>query len=100
MSKRKQTTIDRAIRCAAKSRNNAPIEVIPSSDQAPKVIGQSWHYETAGGARIWHPSAYSKRGWSNMRYCHSTVRVTVGELYIAAMGQAIEITATAQRMAA
>ncbi len=44
----------------------------------PKRGGSSFHYETRGGRTISHPSAYSKRGWSNMVYVASTIRITVG----------------------
>jgi hypothetical protein len=55
-----------------------PIVAIPETNAAPKLTGESWHYETRGGTRISHPSAYSKSGWSNMVYCHSTIRIEVG----------------------
>ena len=54
-----------------------PVELVPG-DKVPTLKGESHHYETMGGSRIYHPSAYSKRGWSNMRYVHSTLRVEVG----------------------
>ena len=54
-----------------------PVETVPG-DQAPAYEGQAHHYITRGGARIYHPSAYSKRGWSNMVYQASTLRVVVG----------------------
>lgn len=35
----------------------------------PKIVeAHSWYFETKGGTRIYHPSAYSKVGWSNMNY--------------------------------
>jgi hypothetical protein len=62
---------------------NIPIQVVHGS-AAPHETGESWHYVTRGGSRIWHPSAYSKRGWGNMVYIHSTRRVVVGAEWIAA----------------
>jgi len=56
--------------------------VLSDDDSAPAMAGESYHYETLGGRRIWHPSAYSRRGWSNMRYVGSTRRLVVGEEWI------------------
>lgn len=67
----------RMARKAVSAHNSCPVEIIPG-DSAPKLTGDPWHYETKSGRRIYHPSAYSSRGWSNMVYCHSTVRVVVG----------------------
>ena len=44
----------------------------------PTLTGDTWHYETLGGTRIRHPSAYRKVGRSNMRYVSSTISVEVG----------------------
>jgi hypothetical protein len=55
-----------------------PVEVVDGSNP-PRVAGDYWHYETRGGRRIYHPTAYSKKGWSNMVYVHSTRRVEVGK---------------------
>ena len=74
----------RAIRRSAnESQKNIGIQVIPGIALAPHSIGESWHYETRTGMRIHHPSAYAKRGWSNMIYCASSRRVIVGELWAA-----------------
>jgi hypothetical protein len=45
--------------------------------------GERWHYETRGGRRIWHPTSYSKRGWSNMVYCSSTRQLECGQEFFA-----------------
>ena len=42
------------------------------------ITGESWRYETKGGRRIWHPTAYSKKGFSNMVYFPSTQRLECG----------------------
>ena len=69
---------------AAETQANIKIQIIPGIALAPRSVGQSWHYETASGSRIWHPAAYSKRGWSNMRYVASTRRVIVGSDWLQA----------------
>lgn len=71
------------LRSAAESQKNIRIEVIPGVAVAPRSVGQTWHYETRTGLRIWHPSAYAKRGWSSMVYCASSRRVIVGEQWVA-----------------
>lgn len=61
-------------------RDIASFNILPG-DAAPAVDGQrrTWHYETTGGDHIRHPSAYAKRGWSNMVYCPAEwLRVRVG----------------------
>lgn len=55
-----------------------PVGVV-TGEASPKVTGTSFHYKTRGGRRIYHPSAYAKRGWSNMVYCPSTLSVEVGQ---------------------
>jgi len=71
------------LRSADQSQSNISIQIIPGVAVAPRTVGQSWHYETRGGSMIYHPGAYSKTGWSNMVYCHSTRRVIVGEQWVA-----------------
>jgi hypothetical protein len=58
------------------------IRIIPGIALAPKETGESWYYTTRGGARILHPSAYSKRGFSNMVYHASTRRIEVGQQWV------------------
>jgi hypothetical protein len=65
------------IRMEANAHLNCPIEVV-AGDAAPQMVGESWYWQTKGGKRIHHPSAYSKKGWSSMTYCNSTRRVEVG----------------------
>jgi hypothetical protein len=71
------------LRSANESRQNIAIEIVPGIALAPRTVGQSWHYCTRGGTRIYHPSAYRSHGWSNMVYVHSTRRVLVGEQWVA-----------------
>lgn len=70
-------SVRRVVRKAAGSHATCPVVVVDGRWR-PKVKGDGWHYETMGGRIIHHPSAYKKRGWSNMRYIGSTVRVEVG----------------------
>ncbi len=76
----------RAARIAANaSRNNLPVEIVDGNAE-PTERGHSWYYETRGGTRIDHPSAYSRFGWSNMVYVGSTRRVEVGFEWLVARG--------------
>ena len=59
-----------------------PVDVIDGS-LPPHLLGDEWHYETRGGQRIHYPSAYAKRGFSNMVYIHSSLRVVVGDQWLA-----------------
>jgi hypothetical protein len=70
------------LRSANESQKNIRIEVVPGIALAPASIGESWHYETKGGRRIWHPGAYSRKGFGNMVYCASSRRVIVGSDWI------------------
>lgn len=72
----------RAARKACGAWNNCHVEVIDGASE-PEIAGESWHYETRCGRRIYHPSAYSRRGWSNMVYHCSTLRVVVGAEWFA-----------------
>lgn len=76
--------VKRSIRAAAGARPHVPVVVVSGSDAAPTLKGERWHYTTASGRLILHPQAYSRRGWSNMYYCHSTLRVEVGDQWVAA----------------
>jgi hypothetical protein len=51
-------------------------------DGSPIEVGQSYGFETRGGTPIYYPSAYSKTGWSNMVYRHSTIRVIVTTTWV------------------
>ena len=88
----KTTTTSQLVRIASQYRTwvrkqcrapgHYPFRVVAGS-AAPSKGGESWHYETRTGMRIYHPSAYSKRGWSSMVYCSSTMEVTVGREWLA-----------------
>jgi hypothetical protein len=81
LTKAQRTQIRRI--AGATRAGSPPIEVV-EGDQAPELVGSSWHYETMGGTYIQHPGAYAKTGWSNMRYVGSTRRVRVGQGWLEA----------------
>lgn len=62
--------------------DRAPVVILHDSDQEPIQEGFSWSYLTRGGRPIYHPSAYAKKGWSNMFYRASNRIVAVGDRYI------------------
>jgi len=45
----------------------------------PSIFGECGGWYTKGGIPISHPSAYSKKGWSNMLYIRSTKHILVPE---------------------
>jgi hypothetical protein len=59
------------------ARVTCPVRLVPG-DCRPSVRGMPGHYRTRGGTIIKHPSAYSKKGWSNVVYHPSTLRVVAG----------------------
>ena len=61
--------------------SSCPVEFL-KGNQPPRLEGEESRYETRGGQRISHPSAYSRRGWSNMIYRSSTKRIIVGLKWI------------------
>lgn len=61
--------------------DHPPVEIVEGSNP-PRERGDSFHWETKGGTRIYHPSAYSRRGWSNMVYVGSSRRVEVGREWL------------------
>lgn len=73
--------VKRVVRELANARCNMPVQVV-AGDKQPTLAGEGYHWETNGGTRISHPSAYAKRGWSNMKYVASTLCVEVGEQWL------------------
>jgi len=72
----------RIIRKIANCRNpTQPVVIVAEAGGKNTVgfTGEPWHYETKGGRRIWHPSAYHKKGFSNMVYCSSTRQLECGQ---------------------
>lgn len=50
--------------------------------QFPKLTGERGGYFTRGGVRITYPSAYGRKGRSNMVYRRDTRIITVGQPWI------------------
>lgn len=78
-----QRRLRRIAREAAGAHRSCPVDVV-EGDAAPRLTGESWYFRTRGGAHIRHPSAYSRRGWSNMVYESSTLAVAVGREWLEA----------------
>jgi hypothetical protein len=74
-------SVRREIRKACGAGQELTVYVIDGGS-APKHKGTRGHHETRGGSWIVHPSAYSRTGWSNMRYVCSTRRVEVGQEWV------------------
>jgi len=58
-----------------------PIRVV-DGDQAPQLLGTSYHWETPSGQICRYPSAY-RRAFGRPVYCASTRRVEVGREWLA-----------------
>lgn len=69
-------------RKACGDRSNRPVEVV-RGELEPCFVGEAAHYCTQAGEPIRYPRAYAKRGWSNMDYYPSTLRVRVGSRWLA-----------------
>jgi hypothetical protein len=76
-----QTTREqrRDARLACGAGHATPVKVIPGSHRAPAYVGESFYYTNRAGVRINHPTAYSKKGWSQLVYHYSSLAVVVGE---------------------
>jgi len=70
--------IDAALRRACGVHYHCVPIVRIAGDSAPVVTGSRGGYFTLGGTRINYPSAYSRRGFSNMVYRSDTRVITVG----------------------
>lgn len=66
----------RTARKAVGAHANCPVVVV-AGITAPRIAGESWHYRTRGGTLVHYPSAYARRGWSNLVYHASTLRVEI-----------------------
>lgn len=75
---RLDAAIDARIRKICGVSNNRVGIVRISGDSGPTITGQRGGHFTKGGDRIAHPSAYCRRGWSNMVYCCDSRVITVG----------------------
>lgn len=61
--------------------SGAPI-IIKEGKSKPEWAGRSYRYETKGGKRVYHPNAYKKVGWSNLRYYPSDRHIVVGKEWV------------------
>ena len=59
-----------------------PVKIAQWSNMEPRIYGEKGGHFTRGGSKIWHPSAYSRKGWSNMVYHCSTRFIIVGENWV------------------
>jgi hypothetical protein len=56
----------------------APLHIdISNTYNKPDLLGSSGGHFTRGGERVRYPSAYGRKGWSNMHYVRSSVRLVV-----------------------
>lgn len=59
--------------------------IIPGSCAVPRVCGRSYYWTTPGGTEVRYPNAYKRKAKSaELIYNHSTKRIEVGELWLAA----------------
>ena len=56
--------------------------ILTDGDYAPTVSGTRGGFYTRGGTPIAHPSAYAKKGFSNMVYHTSTRQIHVGAMWL------------------
>lgn len=63
--------------------------VLVDGCSSPRRAGERGGFFTRGGTPIDHPGAYSRRGWSNMVYQTSSLRVVVGRDWSQAVQGAI-----------
>lgn len=77
-----ERTARKLVRC---SNPTQPVVLVDEQGGKDSIgfTGNSWHYETRGGRRIWHPPAYSKKGFSNMVYVGSTRQLECGREFFA-----------------
>lgn len=73
-----------AARKAANSKSGVGVEVIDGSAEAPVYVEgrDGWWTTPSGLTRVYHPSAYSKKG--RVVYHCQTHKVVVGELWLEA----------------
>lgn len=65
-------------------RTNIPVIVV--SGYGLTLKGKKGGHYTKGGTPVSHPSAYAKRGWSNLIYQKSTLCIEVGEKTLDKLG--------------
>jgi|GEM_PF-4863577 len=78
-----ESAIRAFVRREANVRNSqVPVIEVEEEGHAPIVIGTQGGWFTRGGARIAHPTAYAKVGWSNMEYWGDDRYILVGARWI------------------
>ena len=71
--------LKRRIRKEAKTTwRTCPIWIVINGCFTPEFKGEPGYYTNRKGERIWYPNAYKRKGWNNMSYHPSTLRVEVG----------------------
>ena len=78
LGKRIDAAIDARLRKSCRVSNNRVPIVRITGDSGPTITGEPGGHFTKGGDRIAHPTAYSRRGWSNIVYACDTRVITVG----------------------
>jgi hypothetical protein len=63
-------------------RSNRPVKVVRNSTDPPTFQGRSYGWQTKTGIEIRYPTAYSKKGWSSMRYRASNRKIIVGDEWL------------------
>ncbi len=63
------------------SRSDADV-VVEDGNNSPRWEGDTFGFKTRGGRKIYHPSSYAKKGWSNMVYSPSTRHIVVGKEWV------------------
>ena len=76
----KQRTKCRSL-CGVDKIISIPVELIKGYYE-PFIIGEAGGHFTRGGNKIRYPSAYSKKGCSNMIYRTSTRKILVGQDWV------------------
>lgn len=77
----KQRTIIRR-RFGVHRNTSIPVKIVPTSLMPPLFVGSPGGWYTRGGRKIFYPSAYAKKGWSNMMYICSSEEIWVGERWL------------------
>jgi hypothetical protein len=74
--------LKRLVRRLAGAQAGRRVVVVPGC-APPKLCGEGYHWVTPGGRPVYHPSAY-RRAFGRPVYVHSTRRVEVGAMWLAA----------------
>ena len=73
---------------AAAGLNGTPYPIVDVDGfQAPRLVGESYHWTTPAGTLVRHHSAFARRGWPTV-YHSSTLRIEVGRGWLIQNGLA------------